>query len=60
MKTHNWKHAPRNAGAFWKCQDCGKLDFAAIPDTSPSCSGNISERIAKEITKAEKTKQVKS
>ena len=37
MNTHNWKHAPKNDQAHWKCQDCGKYDFNTIPDTSEAC-----------------------
>ena len=51
MNTHNWKHAPKDSDAFWKCQECGKLDFNAIPDTDPTCGGSISERIKDEIAR---------
>ena len=49
INEHNWKHAPDGSDAFWKCFNCNKLDFNAIPDMSPTCMGNIRSKIEAEI-----------
>jgi hypothetical protein len=57
-QPHAWDRAARDLDANWICSACGKLDFAETPDTSRTCSGLISAKIAAEIEEAtrEKTK----
>lgn len=57
-KQHTWRHAPAGTDAFWKCSDCNKLDFNAIPDVDETCSGNISQKIDEEITIAAQAAEI--